>query len=456
MSEPARVPIWALVVTPMAMLASFLLGLLFARPPALPEPQGTALRLVHREILASYVDEVDGTKLLDRAIAAMAALDDYSEYVPPSDVATFVEDTTGTYDGIGMLPHVATDGLFVRVAVADGPADRAGLEPGDRILAIDGVTIDDLGPDERLRIGHDRLRGPSGSKVTLLVQRGDGQRTIVVERGPVQKSSVKWAQFLAADEGLAYVHLADFHPGCSKGIERALADLAAAPSGLRGLVLDLRFDGGGNLDECLALARLFLAKGNIVTLRRRGTEVVESHDATGQCPYPTLPLVLLVNGSSASASEVLAGALQDHSRAAIVGTETYGKGYVNTVFQWKDLDFRLKLTTATYFTPNGRNLERDRRRRSSGARGDAVLPPGGITPDRVVALDDKVEAVVRAALADTPFAEHHRTVLTAWSKTRGLRLPGNLPSAEDPQLAAAVATLRERLPHGDADTSHGK
>jgi len=173
---------------------------------------------------------------------------------------------------------------------------------------------------------------------------------------------------------------------------------------------------------------------------------VESFDANGKSPYADLPLVLLVDAQTASASEVLAGALQDHHRAAIVGVETYGKGVVNTVFQWQNLDFRLKLTTAHYYTPSGRNLERDRKRHLNGdANGDSVQPPGGITPDRVVVLDDGRRAAVQQALAGQPFAERHRDALAAWSGPRGLRLPGIVPPADDPQLAAAIEAAQARM-----------
>jgi len=446
MSAAVRVSPWVLFAAPAACLVSFVVGMAWGHRSPLPDPQRTALQVVHQEIERSYVEAIDPRELLDRAIGAMARLDDYSEYVPPSRVARFVEETTGTYEGVGVEPYFADDGVFVRIPFPGGPADRAGLLPGDRIDAIDDTAIATLSAQERARITGERLRGPADSTVRLRVHRSGEDRTIEVARGAVQKPSVKWQQFLPGADGLGYAYLAAFHPGCSKELEAALAELARAPSGLRALVFDLRGDGGGNLDECVAIARLFLKTGNIVTLRRRGSEVVESFDANGKSPYADLPLVLLVDAQTASASEVLAGALQDHHRAAIVGVETYGKGVVNTVFQWQNLDFRLKLTTAHYYTPSGRNLERDRKRHLNGdANGDSVQPPGGITPDRVVALDDGRRAAVQQALAGQPFAERHRDALAAWSGPRGLRLPGIVPPADDPQLAAAIEAAQARM-----------
>jgi len=455
MSASVRVSPWTLFVAPAACMVSFVIGMTCGGRSPLPDPQRSALQAVHQEIEHSYVEAIDPHELLDRAIGAMARLDDYSEYVPPSRVARFVEETTGTYEGVGLEPFFADDGVFVRIPFPDGPADRAGLLPGDRIDAIDDTAIATLTVPERARIASERLRGPADSTVQLRVHRGGEDRTVVVTRGAVQKPSVKWQQML--EDGLGYAYLAAFHPGCSKELEQALAELGRAPSGLRGFVLDLRGDGGGNLDECVAIARLFLKTGNIVTLRRRGSEVVESFDANGQSPYADLPLVLLVDAQTASASEVLAGALQDHHRAAIVGVETYGKGFVNTVFQWKNLDFRLKLTTAHYYTPSGRNLERDRKRHTNAdGNGDSVQPPGGITPDRVVALDDGKREAVQNALTGQPFAERHRDALAAWSEPRGLRLPGIVPPADDPQLAAAIKAARERLAGTGGRTATGK
>jgi hypothetical protein len=214
-------------------------------------------------------------------------------------------------------------------------------------------------------------------------------------------------------------------------------------------VLDLRFDLGGNLDEAIAIARMFVREGNLVSMRRRDSEVLERFDADAtKCTFPDLPLVLLVNESSASASEVLAGALQDHGRARIVGEATYGKGVVNTIYEWKDLPFRLKLTTARYFTPKGRNLDRGRHRNGDTARAtsdatSAQASGGGVAPDRAAPLDGAVEESVRSALADFMVAARHRKAMVAWTSKRSLRAPGILSPNEDPQLTAALDELRK-------------
>ena len=204
-------------------------------------------------------------------------------------------------------------------------------------------------------------------------------------------------------------------------------------------------------DEAVAVARMFVREGNLVSMRRRDTEVLERFDADAKlCTHATLPLVLLVNESSASASEVVAGALQDHQRAAIVGEATYGKGVVNTIYEWQDLPFRLKLTTARYFTPKGRNLDRGRHRNGANGASDNngngdTKQAGGIQPDQHVAFAGDAEDTLRAALADFPVAERHQEAMRAFAEPRGLRMPGIVPPADDAQLAAAIATLRERI-----------
>lgn len=445
-----RLPLWFLVVNWVIVCCAFVLGVALGRRSPLPDPQATAMRLVFEEIERSYVDRIDGHELLDRAIAAMARLDDYSRYVPQSDVPRFVEETTGTYEGIGVVMHYADDGLFVRYPVGGGPGDRAGLLPGDRVVAIDGERVDTMTPAARARVAEEHLRGPAGSKVALTVHRDGKEAAFAIERGPVQKLSVKWAHWLDEAAGLAYVHIADFHQGAQAALQRDLEALTTGDRTLRGLVLDLRFDLGGNLDEAIAIARMFVREGNLVSLRRRDSEVVERHDADpAKCRWPDLPIALLVNRTSASASEVLAGALQDHERAVVVGEQTYGKGVVNTIYQWQGQPFRLKLTTAHYFTPDGRDLDRGRHRSAAGQNGSASAEtPGGIRPDVAQALEERAQNAVQEALAEFPPPAHHQERLRAWSAERSLRAPGAPTTEIDAQLEAALAALRKRLAGG--------
>lgn len=441
MQSTARAPIWFLIANMLIVAASFALGVYVAQVPSLPQQQLGALAAIHAEILRSHVDAHDPDELVERAIHGMVdSLDQYSQYVPPSMAAQFVEATTGNYEGIGVVVHHAGPRLFVQFPFAGSPGERAGLEPGDEIVAVAGTRLANLDPVANARLVEERVRGPAGTAVelTVLPAAGGAERVVAIERAPVHKSAVKWVQTIGA--GIGYAYLSDFHPGAARELQEAIDGLRKAHGELQGFVLDLRWNGGGNLDECIAMTRLFLRDGNILTIRRRGTEVVQSYDADPvQCRYPDLPLAVLVNERSASASEVLAGALQDHGRARLVGTRTFGKGMINTVTTYRS-GFRLKLTTGRYYTPNGRSIEGHHREVPAG-HPDAVVE-GGIAPDRAIALADPQQAVrLHAALEAAEPPTRYAAAARALAERFELAPIGPLPADADPQLAAAVALL---------------
>ncbi len=445
MQPQARLPVWFLVANMLLVLAAFLAGALLtgARGGSLPDAQATALRLVYDAVQKHHVEAQDPALLAERAIAGMVrGLDPYSQYIPPQHVKGFEEDTTGTYEGIGVLTStMAEGGIVVRYPFPQGPAEKAGLTVGDRIVAVDGTALAGLGAAERSRVIGERLRGPAGSDVTVTIARqGREPFPVTVTRGPVQKPSVKWARLLDPAAGVGCLHVEDFHRDTAREFAAAVADLQAQGDGLRALIVDLRGNGGGLLDECLGLARQLVPSGNIVSMKRRGSEVVERHDAIpGQCTLPDLPLVLLVNGHSASASEVLAGALQDHGRAVVVGERTFGKGFVNTIYTWQGLPFRLKLTTAHYYTPNGRNIERPHGRAAAGAPDE-----GGILPDLPVATDAELRERIELALRDHEVPARYRAASAALARELGLTEAAPLGPDQDPQLDAALAEARRR------------
>jgi carboxyl-terminal processing protease len=437
MTRATSLPLWFLLANMALVGGAFVLGVNLGsrRTAGLPDEQLAALAIVHREILQSHVEPQDGAQLLEHAIAGMVeALDPYSRYIRPADVADYEERNTGHYEGIGADFAVHDDRIVLRFPLAGGAAERAGLLPGDVLLAVDGVELDT--PSQRERVV-DLVRGPADSTVRLRLLRDGATFEATLRRGDVQRPCIKWAHLVVAEEGLGYVHLTDFHPGAARQLFAAVDDLLG--QGLRGLVLDLRWNGGGSLEECIAIARGFVRKGTIVTQTRRGGEVVERHEAMPeQCRFTTLPLVLLVNERSASASEVLCGALQDHRRAAIVGERTHGKAYVNTVYTWKNKPFRLKLTTGKYQTPLGRDIER--RRTTEGGE------TGGITPDVVVALPAEQRSAVQAALRASEPPPAWREAFRAMAARTGMPVPTPPTPAGDAQFAAALPELRARLP----------
>lgn len=440
MEQQPRLPLWFLVMNWVLIAGAFVLGTFLGRShgQALPEPQRSALELVYQQVMTSHVGEQDGHELLERAIAGMVkGLDPYSAYVPPRDAARYDESNSGHYEGVGAEMAAHGDAVVVHFPFAGGPADRAGLLPGDLLRSVDDTVLDTA--DERERAA-EFVRGPADTDVRLGIER-DGQRLdLLVRRDDVQRPCVRWAHLLDGEARLGYVYVADFHPGARDQLQGAIESLQAGGA-LRGLVIDLRYDGGGLLDECIGIANLFLRSGTIVTQQRRNKEVIERRTAKPEaCRFPELPLVVLVSAESASASEVLTGALQDHGRALVVGEHTFGKGLVNTVYSWKGHDFRLKLTTGSYRTPNDRDIEGHYRAPGGGPH----EAKGGIEPDVPVALPHADKLRIHAQLEGNEVPERHRAKHAAAAAKYGFQVPAPPTPATDAQLRQALQSLRER------------
>lgn len=438
MQQNARLPLWFLITNWCLVAGAFALGAYLARRSPFPDPQATALHLVYDKVLQAYLDPVEAAALLDKAISGVADVDRYSRYIPASDVPAFVEQTTGTYQGIGVVIHTLEERLFVHFPMANGPGEAAGIMPGDEIVAIDGDRLAEMTETERGNALQDRVKGPAGTEVILTVKRTDSDDLeIAITRAAVQKPAVRWAQILDAEQGLGYVHVADFHNEVTRQLDDAIDQLADTASGLQGLIVDLRFDGGGSLTECVEMSNRFLPEGTIVTVERRDSQEVFLAEPD-KCTYPDLPLVLLVNGSTASASEVLTGALQDHERASVVGSRTFGKGHVQTVYSWADLDFRLKLTTAQYLTPNGRSFGSSRRLTTG-----RPAEPDGLTPDYTVKVEPELARRIAVLLRAFEIPSQYREAVAIYAQTHDLTMPGIVPPDEDPQLAKALEVLDE-------------
>jgi carboxyl-terminal processing protease len=312
---------------------------------------------------ANYVEEVDEKKLVYGAIKGMMrTLDPHSDFMTPDEFADMRADTDGEFGGVGI--EINDDGGVIVVVepLPSSPAARAGLVAGDRIVAIDGKPTKGRPGGETSA----RLRGRPGTEVKLAVARKgwDEPHTLTLTRELIHVQAVE-ARLL--EPGIGYIRIKQFQERADEEVVAALNRLRADSGGsLNGVVLDLRGNPGGLLDQAVKVADLFLTEGVIVTTVGRGGKKLEEELAHEAGTWDSFPMVALVNGGSASASEILAGALQDHGRALLIGTQTFGKGSVQSVYDLAD-GSGLKLTVARYYTPSGRSIQEQ-----------------GITPDVVV------------------------------------------------------------------------
>jgi carboxyl-terminal processing protease len=439
--EPARTPAWVIWVVPgLAVLAAGLgLTLYRTNRTGLPEPERTMLELVQDRVLRQHVDGQDPHELVLRAIDGMVrGLDPYSDFIRPDEVQRFDRLTTGSYDGIGVLMAPGIVPVTVLYPMPDGPAERAGLQVGDELLAVDGTPLQAESPDALAELAHARLTGPTDTRIVVTIRRGDLRPfDVPLVRSSVQQRSVHWVRFVEPALGVGYLHVASFQRQTVAEFDAAL-DLLQRERALAALVLDLRWNGGGLLEESVPLVNRFLRDGVIATLIERGQPRHEHRAQPDRCTRPELPLVVLINAESASASEIVAGALQDHRRARIVGERSYGKAAVQSIFRWNDLPMRLKLTTGRYQTPNGRDIEGPRQRDGT--------QQGGILPDVESRVERDLAQRIQLGLNgqhDLPPA--HAAAARALATRLQLPLTTPLGPDQDPQLAAAIGEARRLL-----------
>ncbi|PTQ71086.1 S41 family peptidase [Pseudomonas sp. GV071] len=304
-------------------------------------------------IKAAYVEPVDDKTLLENAIKGMLSnLDPHSAYLGPEDFAELQESTSGEFGGLGI--EVGLEDGFVKVVspIDDTPASKAGIQPGDLIVKINGEPTKGLSMMEAV----DKMRGKAGEKINLtLVRDGGDPFDVQLTRAVIKVKSVK-SQTL--EPGYGYLRITQFQVNSGDEVGKALAKLKKDNDGkkLRGLVLDLRNNPGGVLQAAVEVADHFLTKGLIVYTKGRIANSELRFSADPADASEGVPLVVLINGGSASASEIVAGALQDQKRGILMGTNSFGKGSVQTVLPLSN-DRALKITTALYFTPNGRSIQ---------------------------------------------------------------------------------------------------
>jgi carboxyl-terminal processing protease len=391
---------------------------------------------VFQRVQNDYVDNVGDSTLYRKSVDGMLfeLNDPYSTFLPPDRFARLNETTSGNYAGLGLEVDLRDGWLIVVAPVAGGPAERAGVQPGDRIIDIAGKQTKGWTIEEAAKV----LRGKPGTFVTLRLER-PGVSTPIELRLPrmtIHQSAVRRASML--NDGVGYIDLKAFSDSTAKELNGAITTLLA--HGMKTLVLDMRTNPGGLLTQGVRVSDLFLDPGQkIVSMRGRVPDANREFADTAQQRWPQLPLLVLVDGRSASAAEIVAGALQDHDRAVIIGTPTYGKGSAQSVISFGP-EGGLKITTARWFTPVGRSITRRlpsddepddqlpasrERFRTDGGR--TVYGGGGITPD-VIAGDSTTPAVegifIRALGAN---AGHFRDAVTDYALflkgTRGITTP---------------------------------
>ena len=303
-----------------------------------------------RELSLNYVDPVDPDRLMEGAAAGMVSdLDPYTEYIPEEGMQDFELLTTGKYSGIGALIRQKDDYVRIAQPYQGSPADKAGLKIGDKILSIDGKDAKGFTTE----LVSSRLKGEPGSKVKVTVEHLDGtQQTAAIRRERIAIPGVPYAGWVA--DGIGYIRHSDFTEGCYEEM-RAAVERLRAEGGLKGLILDYRSNGGGIMQEAVKILSMFVPKGTAV-VTTKGRNERQDYRTESEPILPDLPLAVLVNGNTASASEIVAGALQDLDRAVLIGQRSFGKGLVQTT---RPLGYNtmLKLTTAKYYIPSGRCIQ---------------------------------------------------------------------------------------------------
>jgi len=307
-----------------------------------------------KELNLYYVDSIDVKKTIQDNITFMLRrLDPYTEYFPEEETSNFMEETTGEYaGGIGALIGAENGNILIREPFEGMPAALAGLQAGDVLLEIDGVSLD--GKDQTYASEH--LRGQPNTNVKVKFRRaGESKpREMIIERKRIQRNPVIYYGALPGNIG--YIYLSEFTTHSASGIKDAFTDLKMN-KGIESLIIDVRDNGGGVVEDCLQILNYFLPKGDtLLTMKGKLRQLDRTFRATQQPVAPDIPLAILVNRSSASASEILSGTLQDLDRAVIIGNRTYGKGLVQSPRQLP-YNGSLKLTTAKYYIPSGRNIQ---------------------------------------------------------------------------------------------------
>ena len=336
---------------------------------------------------ADYVTEIDEAKAMEAAINGMlGSLDPHSSYLSAEDFQSMQVQTSGQYGGLGIEVQMEEGFVKVITPMDDPPASRAGLKSGDLLTAINGKPIVGLNIDDAV----EDMRGPPGSEIIVTVMRdGEDPFDVTMEREVIRPKSVNWKTI---DDDILYLRISTFNERTTDLLEDAIEEGSQAIDGRPdGIVLDLRNNGGGLLDQAISVTDKFLSGGEVVsTIGRRPSDIARYNARSGEV-FQNVPILVLINNGTASASEIVAGALQDRGRATVLGTTSFGKGSVQTVIPLGTDRGAIRLTTSRYYTPSGRSIQAT-----------------GIVPDMEVAQtrvsEEELERIRRFSEADLPNA----------------------------------------------------
>jgi len=358
----------------------------------LPQAQGANNAAIYKQfnlfsdayekVRENYVRPVQDNELMTGAIEGMVSnLDPHSSYMDPKAYSDFMIQINGEFSGIGIEVTMEDGLLKVITPIDDTPAAKAGIKTGDYIAAIDGVSIQGLDLNDAIN----KMRGPTGTKVVLSILRQGEKKPfdVTLVRASIQVDGVKWHR----EGDIGYIRISAFNVKTNEGVTKAVSELKKqiGPA-IKGYVLDLRNDPGGPLDQAVKVSDDFLTGGEIVSIRGRRPADTQRFDAAAGDISDGKPVIVLINGGTASAAEIVAGALQDHKRATLIGMKSFGKGSVQTLFELEG-GGALRLTTARYYTPSGRSIQAE-----------------GIVPSVAVAqsAEDVATRIERTSEADLP------------------------------------------------------
>ncbi len=414
------------------------------------------------QILHNYVEKVDDDKLMNGAIKGMMAeLDPYSNYFTKDELAKFDRAVHGQFSGVGAeIAQDPSNGNFIIVSpLEDSPALKAGVYAGDRILKINGEPVDGLALTDLLT----KISGEPNSQLKLNIVH-EGEKTpvdVTITRAVIQVHSVRgvkhaaggdWDFMIDGEHRIAYVRISNFMENTAEELDKALLPLIndKANGGLRGIIMDLRFDPGGLLQAGIDVSKRFLDSGIIVTAGKpEGSHREFVAEATPEKTYPHIPLVVLINEYSASASEIVAGAMKDHRRAVLIGARSFGKGSVQSLINLDNGNAALKLTTQYYYLPSGNNIMRKKDATEWGVEPDAAFNiPLTDDENRAVLIARGQSEIIHkgaakpAAPASAPVADATGGPPEPAAANTAASMPGATPAGGDPLTNSASSTQK--------------